>query len=261
MEKVKRGGVKVMPNAIVQSVGVSGGKLLIKLKDGRKVETDHVVAAVGLEPNVELAKAGGLEIDSDFGGFQVNAELQARSNIWVAGDAACFYDIKLGRRRVEHHDHAVVSGRLAGENMTGAAKPYWHQSVFWSDLGPDVGHEAIGLVDSSLPMVGVFAKATAQDNPKSATEQSGTSIHVESETESEASEIPVPLSTPAVPQAPVEGEDYGKGVIFYLRDKAVVGIVLWNVFNQMPTARKIIKDGEQHEDLNEVAKLFNIHED
>lgn len=39
-----------------------------------------------------------------------------------AGDAACFYDIKLGRRRVEHHDHAIVSGRLAGENMTGAGK-------------------------------------------------------------------------------------------------------------------------------------------
>ena len=65
----------------------------------------------------------------------VNAELQARGNIWVAGDASCFYDIKLGRRRVEHHDHAVVSGRLAGENMTGAGKPNWHQSMFWSDLG------------------------------------------------------------------------------------------------------------------------------
>lgn len=39
-----------------------------------------------------------------------------------AGDAACFYDIKLGRRRVEHHDHAIVSGRLAGENMTGVGK-------------------------------------------------------------------------------------------------------------------------------------------
>ena len=76
-------GVKVLPSAIVQSVGVSGGRLLIKLKDGRKVETDHIVAAVGLEPNVELAKTGGLEIDSDFGGFRVNAELQARSNIWV----------------------------------------------------------------------------------------------------------------------------------------------------------------------------------
>lgn len=83
-----------------------------------------------------------------------------------AGDCACFYDTKLGRRRVEHHDHAVVSGRLAGENMTGAAKPYWHQSMFWSDLGPDVGYEAIGIVDSSLPTVGVFAKATSDDTPQ-----------------------------------------------------------------------------------------------
>ncbi|KAM8966124.1 apoptosis-inducing factor 1, mitochondrial [Sarcophilus harrisii] len=260
-EKVRREGVNVMPNAVVQSVGVKSGKLLITLKDGRKVETDHIVAAVGLEPNVELAKTGGLEVDSDFGGFRVNAELQARSNIWVAGDAACFYDIKLGRRRVEHHDHAVVSGRLAGENMTGAAKPYWHQSMFWSDLGPDVGYEAIGLVDGSLPTVGVFAKATARDTPKSATEQSGTGIRSESETESEASDIEIPTSDEVTPEDSVTGEDFGKGVIFYLRDKVVVGILLWNIFNRMPIARKIIKDGEEHEDLNEVAKLFNIHED
>lgn len=39
-----------------------------------------------------------------------------------AGDCACFYDVQLGRRRVEHHDHAIVSGRLAGENMVGAGK-------------------------------------------------------------------------------------------------------------------------------------------
>lgn len=31
-------------------------------------------------------------------------------------------------------------------------------SFLRSDLGPDVGYEAIGLVDSSLPTVGVFAK-------------------------------------------------------------------------------------------------------
>lgn len=49
--------------------------------------------------------------------------------------------------------------------MTGASKPYTHQSMFWSDLGPDVGYEAIGLVDSKLPTVGVFAKATVKDNP------------------------------------------------------------------------------------------------
>ncbi|XP_030009119.1 apoptosis-inducing factor 1, mitochondrial isoform X5 [Sphaeramia orbicularis] len=258
-EKVKKEGVKIISEALVKSVVAKDDKLEILLKDGRLVKTDHIVAAVGLEPNVDLAKSAGLEVDSDFGGYRVNAELQARSNIWVAGDAACFYDIRLGRRRVEHHDHAVVSGRLAGENMTGASKPYWHQSMFWSDLGPDVGYEAIGIVDSSLPTVGVFAKATAKDTPKAATEKSGTGIRSESETEDTAVS-PVASSTPAPPTVGHK-DDYGKGVIFYLRDKVVVGIILWNVFNRMPIARKIIKDGEEHADLNEVAKLFNIHED
>ncbi|XP_011481963.1 apoptosis-inducing factor 1, mitochondrial isoform X3 [Oryzias latipes] len=257
-EKVKKEGVKVLTEALVKSVSCKDDQLEIKLKDGRVVTTDHIVAAVGLEPNVDLAKSAGLEVDSDFGGYRVNAELQARSNIWVAGDAACFYDIRLGRRRVEHHDHAVVSGRLAGENMTGASKPYWHQSMFWSDLGPDVGYEAIGIVDSSLPTVGVFAKATAKDTPKAATEMSGTGIRSESETEDTAVS-PVASDTPS--PAAENKDDFGKGVIFYLRDKVVVGIILWNVFNRMPIARKIIKDGEEHADLNEVAKLFNIHED
>lgn len=81
-----------------------------------------MIVAVGVEPNTDLAKASNLETDPEIGGFLVNAELVARSSVWVAGDAACFYDIRLGRRRVEHHDHAVISGRLAGENMTGARK-------------------------------------------------------------------------------------------------------------------------------------------
>lgn len=100
-----------------------------------------------------------------------------------AGDCACFYDTKLGRRRIEHHDHAVVSGRLAGENMTGAGKPYLHQSMFWSDLGPDVGYEAIGIVDSQLPTVGVFAKATDKDNPKAVVTATGEGIRSKLEAE------------------------------------------------------------------------------
>ncbi|XP_068104176.1 apoptosis-inducing factor 1, mitochondrial [Hyperolius riggenbachi] len=260
-EKVKREGVNVISDAVVKSVSCQDGKLHICLKDGRKVQTDHIVAAVGLEPNTELAKSAGLELDGDFGGFRVNAELQARNNIWVAGDAACFYDIKLGRRRVEHHDHAVVSGRLAGENMTGAAKPYWHQSMFWSDLGPEVGYEAIGIVDSTLPTVGVFAKATEKDTPKRAAEETGTGIRSENEAIMEQSESQTSVSSPTVPVPAQQGESYGKGVVFYLRDNVVVGIVLWNIFNRMPVARKIIKDGEHHADLNEVAKLFNIHEE
>lgn len=42
----------MLPNAIVQSVGVSGGKLLIKLKDGRKVRRgDRLPEALATLPS------------------------------------------------------------------------------------------------------------------------------------------------------------------------------------------------------------------
>lgn len=56
-------------------------------------------------------------------------------------------------------------------------------------------------------------------------------------------------------------DDFGKGVIFYMREDLVVGIVLWNVFNRMSVARQVLNDERKYEDLNEVAKLFNIHEE
>eukprot|EP00058_Branchiostoma_floridae_P012883 XP_002598371.1 hypothetical protein BRAFLDRAFT_57562 [Branchiostoma floridae] len=259
--KVRGEGATVKPETFVKRARYSDGKVILKLNTGEEISTDHVVVAVGLEPNTELAKESGLEVDETYGGFRVNAELEARSDIWVAGDASSFYDIKLGRRRVEHHDHAVVSGRLAGENMTGAKKPYWHQSMFWSDLGPDVGYEAIGIVDSSLPTVAVFAKATEKDTPRAVVEETGESLRSVTETEATTEPSEVPSTTDVGPSASEKTEDYGKGVIFYLRDDVIVGVVLWNLFNRMPIARKIIKEGKQHQDLAEVAKLFDLHAD
>jgi programmed cell death 8 (apoptosis-inducing factor) len=187
--KVKEEGVSVVSKVIVSKATLNDDKVELQLESTVKNEplrsnwllADHVVVAVGLEPNVQLAKNSGFEIDPNLGGYVVNAELQARNSIWVAGDAACFYDVKLGRRRVEHHDHAVVSGRLAGENMTGASKPYWHQSMFWSDLGPNVGFEAIGLVDSSLQTVGLFAKADESDTPQAQVSETNETLRSEAQ--------------------------------------------------------------------------------
>ena len=52
---------------------------------------------------------------------------------------------------------------------------------FRSDLGPEVGYEAIGIVDSSLPTCGVFAKASEKDTPKAVVEASGESLRSETE--------------------------------------------------------------------------------
>jgi programmed cell death 8 (apoptosis-inducing factor) len=53
-------------------------------------------------------------------------------------------------------------------------------------------------------------------------------------------------------------EAYDKGVIFYMQDDRIVGILLWNVFNRISIARKILSSDETFNDLNEVAKLFDI---
>ena len=50
-------------------------------------------------------------------------------------------------------------------------------------MGPEVGYEAIGICDSSLPTVGIWAKATASDTPKAAEEATGESIRSDSESE------------------------------------------------------------------------------
>jgi len=34
-------------------------------------------------------------------------------------------------------------------------------------------------------------------------------------------------------------EDYGKGVVFYLRDNVIVGVIMWNVFGRMAIARQV----------------------
>lgn len=40
-------------------------------------------------------------------------------------------------------------------------------------------------------------------------------------------------------QKSTKHEDFEKGVVFYLRDDVVVGIVLWNIFNRMSIARRV----------------------
>lgn len=253
-EKVRFEGVEVMTETEVEncSLDKSGEKVNLLLSDGKNITVDHVIMAVGAKPNTELAADAGLEVDPNLDGFLVNSELQARTDLYIAGDCACFYNNQLGRRRVEHHDHAVMSGRLAGENMAGAAKSYQHQPMFWSDIGPSVGYEAIGIIDSSLNTVGVFVKGNSKDASLLGNEtDQNTSTDkkdVNDKLESKNNEFNIE-------------NDYNKGVVFYLKNDVVVGIVLWNLFNRMSIARQVLKTDRCYRDLNEVAKLFNIHGD
>lgn len=127
--------------------------------------------------------------------------------------------------------------------------------MFWSDLGTAVGYEAIGLVSSSLPTVAVFAKLDPSDDKDDETKKA-------IETEEKSTLPTVKAATKDSPPAGTASspDNYGKGVIFYMQENRIVGILLWNVFNRISIARKILTSDDTFEDLNEVAKLFDIFE-
>ena len=82
-------------------------------------------------------------------------------------------------------------------------------------------------------------------------EETGEGVRSLTETEGTSTSEASPSGKEAVfrhssdPHPPTEGEQYGKGVVFYLRDKQVVGLLLWNVFNRMPIARKVGGNGRR----------------
>jgi NADPH-dependent 2,4-dienoyl-CoA reductase/sulfur reductase-like enzyme len=110
-----------------------------------ELDTDAVVAGLGIVPNVELAEQAGLPVDD---GIVVDEYGRVEGDVFAAGDVAKYPSIALGKRfRVEHEDHANTHGRIVGANMAGAGVAYDHIPFFYSDLF-DLGYEAVGEVDS-----------------------------------------------------------------------------------------------------------------
>ena len=115
------------------------------LSDGKSVRCDLVVAGIGVEPLVEIASSGGLEVNN---GIVVNEYLQTTDpNIFAAGDVANYQDVLFGkRRRVEHWDNAVSQGQYCARSLMGEASPFKHVPYFFSDVF-DLSYEYWG--DSS----------------------------------------------------------------------------------------------------------------
>jgi 3-phenylpropionate/trans-cinnamate dioxygenase ferredoxin reductase component len=126
-------------------------RFILKTLSGREIISDVVIAGIGIEPNVELAKASGMQVEK---GIIVNEFLEtSRANIYAAGDVAEFFNPALGKRiRLEHEDNANTMGRFSGRNMAGASEPYDHLPYFYSDLF-ELGYEAVGELDPRLQIV------------------------------------------------------------------------------------------------------------
>jgi 3-phenylpropionate/trans-cinnamate dioxygenase ferredoxin reductase component len=139
-------GVTVRLDERVGRVESRDGKYQVSVAKDETIEADAVVAGLGIEPNVDLARAAGLRVGD---GIEVDEQLRtSRPQVYAAGDVASFANPALGARiRVEHEDNANTMGEVAGRNMAGAARRYDHLPFFYSDLF-DLGYEAVGDVSA-----------------------------------------------------------------------------------------------------------------
>jgi 3-phenylpropionate/trans-cinnamate dioxygenase ferredoxin reductase subunit len=190
-------GVEVLPGYRATGLEERDGRSALGVRDDqsqteRELTVDGVVAGLGIVPNVELAKAAGLQTEN---GIRVDSSLRtSHADVFAAGDVANFYNPALDTRlRVEHEDNANTMGQLAGQAMAGRAVNYDHLPFFYSDLF-ELGYEAVGEVDSRLQTVADWK------------------------------------------------EPYREGVIYYLRDGRVRGVLLWNVWEQVVAARRLIAE-------------------
>jgi len=139
-------GVTVLTGKSVDRVEARGGKFQVRSGKDEPLVADAVVAGLGIEPNVDLARQAGLVVSD---GVEVDEQLRtSRREIFAAGDVANFLNPALGKRiRVEHEDNANTMGEIAGRNMAGAGRPYDHLPMFYSDLF-ELGYEAVGDVSA-----------------------------------------------------------------------------------------------------------------
>jgi NADPH-dependent 2,4-dienoyl-CoA reductase/sulfur reductase-like enzyme len=190
-------GVEVLARQIVAGIENHGSKSVLKIHGAQsnseqQVTVDGVVAGIGVEPNVELARTAGILVEN---GIRVDSCLRTNlPNIYAAGDVANFHNPSLDKwLRVEHEDNANTMGDLAGRAMAGETVSYDYLPSFYSDLF-ELGYEAVGEVDARLETVADW-------------------------------------------KAP-----YREGVVYYLRDGRVRGVLLWNVWDQVAAARRLIAE-------------------
>jgi len=113
-------GIKVLTGSRVTEIIAKDGKAAGVKVDGKEIEAQLVLMAVGVKPNVELAKDAGLTI-GETGAIKVNERLQTSDpNIYAGGD--CVENIHLITGKPIYMPLGTIAnkhGRVIGDNITG----------------------------------------------------------------------------------------------------------------------------------------------
>lgn len=117
---------------------------------GTTLSVDHLIVAIGLVPDVDLARAAGAQIDPDNGGVRVDAAGRTSlPGLFAAGDCASQPRADGIHRRIESWQNANEQARAVAAGMLGQPLPEPAFPWFWTDtVGCNLqmlGHARPGL--------------------------------------------------------------------------------------------------------------------
>ncbi len=114
--KTKNANV-ITGNGIAEFLGEDGTLTGVKLANGTELPCELAVVAIGVNPNVKLAKEAGLTIGAT-GGIEVNEYMQTSDpDIYACGDCVETLQRITGKKVLAPYgDLANLQGRVAGEN-------------------------------------------------------------------------------------------------------------------------------------------------
>jgi len=115
---VKSKGANVITdNGIAAFLGEDGKLTGVKLQNGTELPCELAVVAIGVRPNVKLAKEAGLRI-GELGGVDVNEYMQTSDpDVYAVGDCVETVSRITGKKVLAPYgDLANLQGRVAGEN-------------------------------------------------------------------------------------------------------------------------------------------------
>ena len=117
-------GIRVITNASVKEIITDGSVRAVKT-DKEEIPADLVVLAIGVEPNVDLAKDCGLKI-GESGAIKVNEYLRTSDKfIFAGGDCVETINLITGKPVYSPSgDLANKHGRIIGDNITGGKSKF-----------------------------------------------------------------------------------------------------------------------------------------
>lgn len=113
-----KGANIILGNGVAEFLGENGRLTGVKLQNGTELPCELAVVAIGVNPNVALAKEAGIAL-GETGAILVDKYMQTSDpDIYAIGDCVESFNLITGQKvHAPYGDLANLQGRVAGENV------------------------------------------------------------------------------------------------------------------------------------------------